>query len=269
MSKNIAFFGDSFVGDYAGWIKEFCTENNYRCIHLGKPGSDNIYPFEKWKKFNETHNQHVDVCVYAHTECFRIYNRHSQVGINFLTAFDDVSSEWVSNGYVSKDYLNAVRDYFKFVLDTNDADMRSILIPLGIDRYMNEYNKVFEKIIHIWSFAPNRIYPENNNGSMTVACESTWHITNMLSGANIILDLSNLAAVDPDINIVNGRCQRPLHFSSTVSPFVSEIIKTAVLYYKKDLVIDFRPYVDQNSVYNDYLNALKKIKQGLEINEKV
>jgi hypothetical protein len=262
MSKRIAFFGDSFVGNYNGWIKKLCIENEYECVHIGKNGSDNLYPFEQWKKFNENYNHYVDICVYAHTECHRLYNRHPKVGLNSSTSFNTVSAEWVAKGYISNDYLKAVRDYYRFVLDDNEADMKSTLIPLGVDRYMNENNNLFEKIIHIWSFAQQRIYPPNTPSSVSATAKSIWNM-DIISGANIVLDLSNLSAVDPDINVVNGMCQRPLHFSSTATPFVCELLETAIAFYKKGLVIDFRPYVDERSVWNDYIEAFKKIKHGL------
>ena len=78
--KTIAFFGDSFVGIFQGWVEELCKKNDYECVHIGKPGADPIYAFEQWDKFNSS-GQKADICIYAHTGVERLYHPDKDTGI--------------------------------------------------------------------------------------------------------------------------------------------------------------------------------------------
>jgi hypothetical protein len=260
MSKTIAFFGDSFVGKYEGWVKHFCLTYDYECLHIGKPGADPVYPFEKWKTFNETYEGEVDVCVYAHTEPSRLYHPSETMGITSGVASDPPK---LFRKLVDKDYFyfKAAADYFKHLVFGNAEMLKSILFPMGIDRYIEENNRVFKKIIHIWSFAPERRYREGLTGWSAV---TAWPF-DMRTGMNVILDLSNLSAAEPNY-VIEQWDHRPLHFSHEYSHFVPEIIDTAINHYKDGGSLDFRPLVNEFSTWDDYVTAYNILKRKLDEN---
>ena len=262
MSKTVAFFGDSFVGKYEGWLKFFCENYNYECLHVGKPGADPIYSFEKWKTFNENFQGSVDICVYAHTEPSRLYHPDSNIGITAGVAADPpkLHRKLIDNDY---EYLKAASDYFKYLVFGNAESLKSILYPMGIDRYIEDNNRVFKKIIHLWSFAPIRKYKPDLKGW---AAESSWPFQ-MKTGMNIILDLTNLSASEPGYIAENKFDHRPLHFSLEYSWLLPEIINTAIKNYADGACLDFQPYVNEYSAWKDYIEAYNKIKKDLSNHE--
>lgn len=261
VNKKVAFFGDSFVGKYEGWLKHFCVNFNYDCIHTGKPGSDPIYAFEKWKEFNETYEGTVDVCVYAHTEPSRLYHPDPDMGITSGVAADPPK---LVRKITDKDYeyFKAASGYFRHLIFSNAEILKSILFPMAIDRYIEEHNRVFKKIIHIWSFAPERKYKEGLVGWTAV---STWPF-DMRSGMNVILDLTNLSAAEPGYQPKLKFDHRPLHFSIEHSWFPAEIVNTAITYYDQVKSLDYRPFVNEYSTWDDYIAAHNKLKRNLDEN---
>lgn len=260
INKTVAFFGDSFVGNFEGWIKHFCVNYNYTCLHTGKPGADPVYSFEKWKYFNETYQDQVDFCVYAHTEPNRLYHPEPDMGITSGTAADPpkLINKITDPNY---SYWKAACQYYKHLVFPQAEDLKALLFPMAIDRYLEENNRVFKKIIHIWSFAPIRRYA----GKSGWTAISSWPF-DMKSGMNIILDLSNLSAAEPGYRMERQFDHRPLHFSLEYSWFVPEILNTAITYYDKNGSMDFRPLVDENSTWDDYIKAHKIIKGNLDEN---
>ena len=262
MSKKIAFFGDSFVGGYEGWIEVFCKQHNFECVHVGKYGADQIYPFVQWQKLNDTYEGKIDVCVYSHTDAHRLFHEDLSVNINHNTLYGnkDKLDNWLNSGLVTHQYINAAKDYFKYLQHPLETKMRNLLIPIGIDKFINDNNRVFDKIVHLWSFAQNREYVYKN---ITWKANTTWYF-DIVSGMNIILDLTNLSASEPQFQLIDGFCRRPLHFSLENSDFLCDILHTAIKYYEKGSSLDFRPYINIDSNWNDYVEALRKIKNVLE-----
>lgn len=263
MSKTVAFFGDSFVGKYEGWLKHFCLTYHYDCLHTGKPGADPVYPFEKWKDFNETYQGEVDVCVYAHTEPSRLYHPDPAMGITSGTAADPPK---LHRKLTDKDYeyFRAASGYYRYLIFGNAEILKGILFPLGVDRYIEKYNRVFKKIIHIWSFAPDR---RHSKGLTGWTAKSEWHCCDVMnSGMNVILDLSNLSAAEPNYIQTEQFDHRPLHFSHEYSWAVPQIIDTAIEHYSKGGALDFRPLINEYSKWDDYLAAHTTLKRNLDAN---
>lgn len=261
MTKTVAFFGDSFVGKYEGWVQTFCENYQYNCLHVGKPGADPLYVFEKWKLFNETYNNDVDICIYAHTEPTRLYHPDADMGITagVVSHHPKFLSKLTDDNY---EYLKAASSYFKHLVFGNVESLKSIIFPLGIDRYIEDNNRVFKKIIHLWSFAPVRTYKNDLKGW---TAKSSWPFS-MKTGMNIILDMTNLSASDPEYIVENKFDHRPLHFSLNYSWLVPEIIQTAIENYTEGGNLDFRSYVDEYSTWNNYIEAYNNIKKDLYSN---
>lgn len=257
-NKTIAFFGDSFVGKYEGWVKHFCETYNYECLHTGKPGADPIYSFEKWKEFNESCQEQVDVCVYAHTEPSRLYHPDPTMGITSGVAADPPK---LVRKLTDKDYeyFKAASGYYRHLIFSNAEQLKAMLFPMAIDRYIEEHNRVFKKIIHIWSFAPVREYAGLNGWT----AKSSWPFE-MKSGMNIILDLSNLSAAEPGYIMEQKFDHRPLHFSQEYSWFVPAILNTAITYYGQGDSLDFRSLVNEHSTWDDYIAAHTTIKRNID-----
>ncbi len=262
MTKTVAFFGDSFVGKYEGWVELFCKNYGYDCLHVGKFGADPIYPFEKWKSFNENFEGSVDVCVYSHTEPSRLFHPDPKIGIT--SGFAAEPGECIKmlkaanvNNY--EEYTKAVSKYYLYLVYDQAEKIKSVLFPLGVDRYIEDNNRVFKKIIHLWSFAPKRTYVPNLKGW---TAKSDWPLT-MKTGMNVILDLTNLSEAEPEYKLIGPFDQRPLHFSNEYSWLPSQILNTAVEYYVDGGSLDFRPLVSEYSTWDQYVEAYNKIKKDL------
>lgn len=256
--KTIAFFGDSFVGQYIGWLEYFCEVFEYQCLSVGKPGGDFIYSFMKWKEMNETHQEKVDVCVFAHTEGSRLFHPDKDIAITFAIANDH---EKVVNlrqekqiSSLEKKQLNAAQSYYEYLYFREADNIKNILYPLGIDRFMKENNKTFKKIIHLWSFSP--IQPGSFEDRLG---KSRWPFS-IQSGMNVKLCLKSLSELDP-FNKFEEWDQRPLHFSIEHNQFISDILYTGIeKYQKKEL--NFEHYVGKNPTWQNYCKALEKIKKA-------
>ena len=256
MKTTIAFFGDSFVGGYAGWIEYLCKKNNYECINLGKPGADPIFVIEEWDRFNKS-GQTADICVYAHTCTTRLYYPDKSV------PFTQGNIEAMFYGYPPKHLpkkhpaVIAAKHYYDH-LDFPSANiMRTKIVPMGVDRYISDTNKSFSKIVHMWSFAPHRINKESNRD----VAESSWGF-DLYSGTNIVLDFANLCAIEPGSSENIKMDQRPNHFSKYATKFVYDVMSTAIA-QPMGTKLDFTPYVNKESTWEDYKEALKKIKETL------
>jgi hypothetical protein len=260
--KTIAFFGDSFLGNLGGWVAVLCKKHDYQCVHIGKSGADPIYVFEQWDKFNRS-GQKADICIYAHTGVERLYHPDKAAGLTNGVVEAMVKNEIplfpIEN---SRKTIKAAHDYYTY-LNFEAADgMRTKIIPLGIDKLMKDTNVAFGKIIHIWSFAQHRYNFSNNNWT----ADSSWSLSNTVSGSNILLDLSTLSSVEPGFKHERFD-SRVNHFSNRVNPFMCGLMEFAIeqtdFASDKKVVVDFRPYVDRNSQWKDYLDAFEKIKIGL------
>lgn len=262
MKKTVAFFGDSFVGKYEGWLQHFCEIYGYECLHVGKPGADQFYSLEKWIEFNNLHeDMSVDLCVYAHTESHRLYHSDPKLPLTSGVVRNYTRmGPWTDE---QKLVFKAAEQYYLYLYFSRIGDLKGIVVPMGIDQYINQNNKVFKKIIHIWGFAPIRMHDGISEDHYFA--RTTWPFE-MISGMNIKLDLSNLSFADPN-NKKQKIDSRPLHFSRRYSPFVSEILATAVKFYEKGRIIDFSPYIIQsNPTWEDYVDAFEQIKNKLNEN---
>ena len=85
-----------------------------------------------------------------------------------------------------------------------------------------------------------------------------------------MLDLSNLSGVEPrwSEKTAAGFDQRPCHFSKESWNFIKSIVELAI--EKTDFEnnvktnIDFRPYINIDSKWDDYVTAFDIIKQQLK-----
>lgn len=263
--KTIAFFGDSFLGKRESWIELLCEENNYECVHIGKPGADPIYVFEQWNNFNNSESL-ADICIYAHTGPERVYHPSKHAGLTQRVVESMINNRIPLPSIENSSKTIKAAHYFYSYLRFDSADhVKSTVFPVGIDQIMKQTNKSFKKIIHLWSFAQFR----TNHRPQRWLSESTWSLVNLESGSNVLLDLSNLSGVEPgwyDPSV--GFDQRPCHFSKESWNFVKDIVELAI--EKTDFEnnvktnIDFRPYVNIDSNWQDYLNAFDTIKQQLK-----
>jgi hypothetical protein len=263
--KTIAFFGDSFLGKCEAWLELLCNENDYECVHIGKPGADPIYVFEQWNNFNNS-GEKADICIYAHTGPERIYHPSPIMGLT-----NGVVDAMINNKIPlpaienSLQTIKAAHLFYNYLSFESSDNARAIIIPHGIDRVMKQTNKSFKKIIHLWSFAQFRI----NHRPPSWVADSTWFLVNLESGSNVLLDLSNLSAIEPGFLIKPpGFDPRPCHFSKESWNFIKDIVNLAI--EKTDFEnnvktnIDFRPYVNIDSTWNNYVNAFDIIKQQLK-----
>jgi hypothetical protein len=255
MKQTIAFFGDSFVGGYFGWIEDLCEKNNYQCLNIGKMGADPIFVIEEWDKFNNS-GQAADVCIYAHTCTTRLYYPDKNI------PFTQGNIEAMFHGYppthLPKKHpaVIAAKHYYDH-LDFESANrLKTKIIPMGVDRYIEETNKAFKKIIHMWSFAPYRY----DKDLKTDVSDSSWGF-DMHSGTNIVLDFANLSIVEP--GWVSAQWDsRPNHFSKKADSFIIDLMLTAIA-QTPGTKLDFMQYINKSSKWEDYVDALKKIKEQL------
>lgn len=266
-NKTIAFFGDSFLGKCEGWLELLCKENNYECVHIGKPGADPIYVFEQWNNFNNSDNI-TDICIYAHTSSERIYHPSSTLSLT-TGVVDAMNNNRLPLPLIenSSKIIKAAQYFYSYLSFESADHVKATVFPVGIDQLMKQTNKSFKKIIHLWSFAQFR----TNHRTPRWISESNWSLVNLESGSNVLLDLSNLSGVEPgwsnDI-ITTGLDQRPCHFSKVSWSLVKDIVELAI--EKTDFEnnvktnIDFRPYINIDSNWNDYVNAFDIIKQQLK-----
>ena len=256
MKKTIAFFGDSFVGATYGWIKEICENYNFISVHIGKPGADPIFIIEEWDRFNNS-GRTADVCIYAHTCTDRLYYPDKNI------PFTQGNVESMFYGYPPKHLpekhpaVIAGKHFYDHLNFDSANRMRAKIFPLGVDRFISETNKAFKKIIHIWSFAPQREYLKDPRAEVA---EASWGF-DLSSGTNIILDFANLSIVEPG-RVPMEWDDRPNHFSEKASPFIIDLMLTAIA-QPQGTKIDFTPYVSKTSKWDDYIEALKKIKEKL------
>lgn len=254
--KKIAFFGDSFVGSNDGWISYLCQKDEYECVHIGKPGADPIFVIEEWDKFNNS-GQTADICIYAHTCTTRLYYPDKSV------PFTQGNIEAMYYGYPPKHLpkshpaVIAAKHYYDH-LDFGSANtMRTKIVPMGVDQYISQTNKAFKKIIYMWSFAPYR----SDKDPKTDIAEPSWGF-DLHYGTNIVLDFANLCLIEPRPVQNVKQDPRPNHFSSKATGFIYDLMSTAIL-QPQGTKIDFTPYVNKSSTWNDYVDALKKIKEKL------
>lgn len=260
--KTIAFFGDSFLANYRGWIEELCKKNNYECIHLGKPGADPIYVFEQWDKFNCS-GQKADICIYAHTGSERIYHPDSSAsltnGVVAAMIENNIDLPPIEN---SRKTIKAAHDYYTYLSFGSADTLRSTIIPLGIDKQMKISNVSCGKIIHIWSFAQHRCNFSNDNWT----ADASWNLINTESGSNILIDLSSLSSVEPCFIKGTRFDSRPNHFSNAANTFMSSLLDFTInktnFAVDEKAVIDFRPYINRDSKWHDYLISFEKLKKG-------
>jgi hypothetical protein len=255
MDKTIAFFGDSFVGQYQGWIEYFCRKYSYKCLSVGKPGADPVYSFLKWKKFNETYDGIVDICIYAHTASDRLFHPDAHMPL-VNNVVNDPKKYLRTYSRLSRDEkltLNAAKQYYNYLSFPEADSIKSIIYPLGIDRFMKENNKVFKKIIHLWSFS---LFSKNRRDLNKIE----WPLK-ICSGMDVRLDLTNLSVLEPGNKNEKwiNEDTRPLHFSLESNDFIVDIINTAIEKYERQ-VLDFNLYTDKNSSWEDYVLALEKLK---------
>lgn len=279
--KKIAFFGDSFATFYAGWIKSLTQEMNLVLTQLGKPGNDQLHAFERWQALHDNFPTEIDYCVYFHTEANRPYCPNIATGltagilINAIQDNNDIPHEIMYhfnfNVEEAMKFMKAHYDYMLYARDPNEANLKSMLIPMAIDRYMKERNTRFKKILHMWSFAPMR--ETSGPGRGWSSARSTWPF-NIESGSNVMLDMSTLSYLDPTLtaedrdNIEKGqfRDYRPNHFGDGANWFVHNIVKY-MLEQEGNVVVDFSPHINPDSVWTDYTNAWKTIKSELDGNK--
>lgn len=260
--KTIAFFGDSFLGKLEGWLKVLCKENNYKCVHIGKPGADPIYVFEQWNNFNRS-GQLADICIYAHTGPERIYHPSKHAGL-----IQGVVESMIENNIDlppienSRKTVKAAHDYYTYLSFSSADTLRSTIIPLGIDKQMKISNVSCGKIIHIWSFAQHRCNFSNDNWS----ADASWSLINTESGSNILIDLSNLSTAEPNFIKDIRFDSRPNHFSNAANTFMSSLLDFTInktnFAVDEKAVIDFRPYINRDSRWHDYLISFEKLKKG-------
>lgn len=255
MKQTIAFFGDSFVGGELGWIEYLCKYKNYQCVNIGKKGADPIFVIEEWNEFNKS-GKTADICIYAHTCTTRLYHPDKEI------PFTQGNIEAMFYGYppthLPKKHpqVIAAKHYYDHLDFSSANHMRTKIIPMGVDRLISDTNKSFNKIIHMWSFAPYRY----DKDPITDIAETSWGF-DMKSGTNIILDFANLSIVEPGKVPVKWD-QRPNHFSDKAAPFIVDLMLTAIA-QPLGTELDFTPYVTKSSKWEDYVDALKKIKEKL------
>ena len=256
--KTIAFFGDSFCGQYDGWIESYCKQNNLQCIHIGKRGGDPLYVLNSWLTFHNSFpnpQQHIDYCIYFHTESSRIYHPSPKIGLTTGVI------EAVSNRQLHDPNLNphdpmmkAARDYNRYLNFPEIVDLKNVIASIAADRIIGETNRLFNRVIQFWSFAPVRRheYKKSRRNGIPI---SEWPYR-LRTGTEVILDLANLSIVEPGNPNVNWDT-RPLHFSEQATEFMHTLLDTAI---NSDRALDFRNYVDENSVWEDYVRALEQIQ---------
>lgn len=263
--KTIAFFGDSFLGKFESWLELLCNENDYECVHVGKPGADTLYVFEQWNNFNNS-GKTADICIYAHTGYERIYHPSPILGLTSGVVDAMIKNKLplplIEN---SSQTIKAADLFYKYLSFESSDHVRAIIIPSGIDRVMKQTNKSFKKIIHLWSFAQFR---QNHRPPNWVA-ESTWSLVNLESGSNVLIDLSNLSAIEPGFSPPTaGFDQRPCHFSEKSWNFIKDVVELAIekTDFENDVKhnLDFRPYVNIDSTWDNYVNAFNIIKHQLK-----
>lgn len=273
MKKVITFFGDSFVAMNSTWISDLCLDLKLDCRHLGKPGADPYYAFGRFKEVNNTYKKTIDYCIYAHTEVSRPYVESNRCSLNYgllyryINKLEPIPKD-LSDQF-TKEELQAIFTYYTKVTTPKLTDHISDVVPLGIDRYIKENNKIFKKIVHIWGFAPKRYDPVPDTNHW-VSARPEWPF-DMISGSNLILDLSNLSYLDLDDSKKellkkenNGFIdQRPNHFTGKGREFMKDVIKTMLL-WDGDNIVDFRPYINSKSTMNDYFDAWNTIKNSKE-----
>lgn len=246
--KTIAFFGDSFVAKNEGWIEYFCKKENYQVRHIGKTGSDVIYPFEKWLEVNSS-KEVIDVCVYCHTSASRLYHPDYDVPLTEGVVEGVHKNIFTTKYKKESSVMQAAQNYYLYLDFATANEIKSVIIPMGIDRYMKEHNTTFLKIIHLWSFAPNR-YGQKETKNVHWPFE-------LVSGVNVKLDLSNLSSVEPG-KIKEDFDSRPLHFSPFAYTFMSDLLSLAINSDEKP-VIDFS-FLSEDSRWDDYQEVLEKYK---------
>lgn len=272
--KKIAFFGDSFVAVYGAWILTLCKELNLEVVHLGKHAADPLFIFDTWKTINDAGNDPIDYCIYCHSENFRPYVPKLTPGITGGTLArsleypDEMPKQWLA--CFSNDrprlmrYLNVLFDYITEVREIREAKLKTMVVPLGVDRYIKTHNSRFKKIIHLWGFAQHRGF--NSTLGNWVAAPADWDFI-IESGSSIYVDLSTLSYLDPGLDepkrekMRDGSFwdQRHNHFTDDATPFINDMIKY-LMQTEENKIIDFRPYVKYDSVWDDYVNAWGTIK---------
>jgi hypothetical protein len=251
--KQIAFFGDSFVAHNEGWIEYFCQRNNYECVHTGKTGADPIFTIEDWIAVNNK-KELIDVCIYAHTSASRLYHPDRSVPLTEGVVAGIIDGSFKSVITKNSPLVTAAQSYY-LNLDYQSAnEIKSTIIPLGVDRYIQENNTTFMKVIHLWSFAPSRVFDKRLN-SHTVS----WPFT-MESGTNVLLDLLSLSNVEPGF-VEHVFDSRTLHFSPDAYEFFNDLMKASIATTSRE--IDFRKYVTPNSTWDNYVDALAQIKKEI------
>lgn len=260
----IAFFGDSFVGKYEGWIEELCKLNNYECVHIGKPGADAIYSFEKWDIFNKS-GKKADICIYSHTSSERLYHPDSCFGLtNGVVAAMATNKMELPPIYNSRKTINAAHEYYTYLSFERADSYKAIIIPIGIDKLMVENNVAFGKIIHLWSFAQYKGKFRNGNWP----ADADWSLINTESGTNVLLDLSSASFAEPGFILPDPYDHRPNHFSNSANKFMCDLLKFAIektnFASNTKAVLDFRPYLKIDNTWNGYSSALEKIKRDLQ-----
>lgn len=259
--KTIAFFGDSYVAKWPGsWMEHICEKNNYECLHLGKLGADPYFVLESWLKFNDS-GQRADICVYAHTEVGRIYHPSQHVPLTWGCISATVNKKM--SMIIDQKAVQAAYDFLTHFSFVEEYNIKSQIIPRGIDRYIAEKNRAFDKIIHLWSFAPARPNKEFHNSP----ADSTWGFE-MNSGVNVMLDLSNITRVEPGYpeDIGNRKDPRANHFSPLAFDFLNDIVTFAAS-VPNGTQLGPGKTLDRNSKWHDYLVAWEQIKK--EYNENI
>lgn len=262
--KTVAFFGDSYVAKYhESWLQHFCIKNNLKYVHLGKLGADPYYVLESWEKINDS-GQQIDFCIYAHTEVGRIYHPSYDVPLTWGCVNSALNNEITMD--IDRKTLQAVFDFMSNFSYPQEYNLKSKIIPRGIDRFLAEKNKAFGKIIHIWSFAPIRANLEAHN----TPADSEWGFE-MNSGTNIMMDLSNLTRIEPgypnekfDKPGYAGIDLRKGHFSPLAFDFLTDVL-TFAIGLQNGTQVRLPEYINRHSTWNDYLNAWEQVKR--EYNE--
>lgn len=251
--KTVAFFGDSFVAKYEGWIEYFCRHEEYKTVHVGKNGGDPIYAFERWVDFNNK-SKVVDLCIYAHTSVSRLYHPDADVPLNEGVVEGVLRNEFKTKLDEKDVIFKAAADYYLHLDNTKANWFKSIIVPMGIDRYIRENNTTFVKIIHLWSFAPFL-----NN--MTKDCELNAWPFEMTSGVNIKLDLHKLSCVEPGY-IEEKFDTRPLHFSPLAYNFMANLIRVAIK-AEDGTALDFKHFTKRK--WREYENVLENYKSQYQV----
>lgn len=257
--KTIAFFGDSFCGGYHGWIESYCEQNNLECLHLGKYGADTLYVLNSWLIFHNSRTnpqKNIDYCVYFHTESNRIYHPSPKIGLTTGVVEKIFKGQFHNpNLDIHDPMLKAARDYGRYLNFTEILDLKNIVASIAADRIIGETNRLFDRVIQFWSFAPVRKYATSKKALKKGILTSEWPFK-LLTGTEVILDLANLSMVEPG-NPKITEDTRPLHFSDQATEFMHTLLDTAI---NSDRSLDFRNYVDENSEWEDYIRALKQIQ---------